>query len=382
MRPCSVSQSHQVVVGDCLDVLRDLEAKGERADAVYFDPPYGTGRPRHTMDDLGYDDTWSSPAEWGEWLRPRVEAARALLDRHGVLLASIGDEQVHRLRTLLEDVFGSPRAYLGAVVLDHGTPPPTARWIGTQHEHVLVFARSIDALLIDGVRWREQKPGVPEVLEAAEKAVAEAGGDDVLATRLLAQWRRSLPPGSPAKRKGLVEYGVIVGGGVHRRGPLGKPVGGSQAFRYDVLHPDTVRLVPMPTTGWRWTRERFDREVDAGRVLFGPDETTPPCQLIPLTDTGAPLPSVIRARRGRGARRLAEFVPGASLSHPKDPEILARLLAHVVPPGGLFIDAMAGSGAAAEAVASLGQGRRSISIEQDLGTARIVEQRLAALGVL
>lgn len=374
--------AHQVFARDCLNVLETLqEDLAGQVDVVVLDAPYGTAR--RGMDHLGYDDEMRV-ADWTAWLRPRLEAMRSTLSRHGVLLAFIGDERAHHLRLLLNEVFGSERAYLGSVILDHGTPPSTARFIGTQHDVVLVMAKSFDALRADRVTWREPKPGVQEVLDAAEKVWAESGRDAEVATALLAAWRRALPRNHSARKKGLVEYdSVQEGGTVVRRGPLGKPSPAtSDAFRYDLLHPITGKPVPMPSTGWRWTQERMEKAVQEGRVIFGADETTPPAQAMPLSARGRPLPSVVTERRGAGARRLAELVPGASFAHPKDPTVLARLLKVCLPPGGLLLDPMAGSGTSVEAVASLGGGRRSILIEQDRDVVeQIIVPRAAALGV-
>lgn len=153
---------HQVVVGDCLDALTTLRHQGLKADVVYLDPPYGTGR-----QDLAHTDDLNG-SEWVEWLRVRVEAVRTILGRSGVLLASVDDSHHAHLRFLLDDVFGS-RCHLATIVLD-GATSPSARFVSTGHEYVLAYAKSFDALRGDGVKWREPRPGVPEVLAAGNVA--------------------------------------------------------------------------------------------------------------------------------------------------------------------------------------------------------------------
>ena len=70
----------------------------EYFDVVYIDPPYNTGRKFSYFDGRG--------AEWLEWLRIRISLAYALLKPKGVFFVSISDEEVHRLRLLLEEIFG------------------------------------------------------------------------------------------------------------------------------------------------------------------------------------------------------------------------------------------------------------------------------------
>lgn len=347
------------------------------ADVVVWDGPYGTRRR-----DLGYDDGRVT-GEWADYLRPRLEATRAVMARTGVLLAFVDEEHHAHLRLLLDEVFGS-RGHLGTVVLD-GATTPTARFLSSGHEYVLAYARSVDRLIADGTRWREPRPGAAEVLAAGHAAVAARPGDDEAAEAALKAWWAGLPRSHPARVKGLLDYNKIRDGHVVRWGPLAK-AHPHVAFRYEVLHPVTGRPVVPPPNGWRWTRERMAAEIAAGRVEFGRDETTPPRAVLRLVDTAtAPPPSVIRARRGAGARRLASQVPGAAFVYPKDPDVLARMLSWCLPADGTILDPFAGSGSTLDAVVSLNErdagARRCVLVESDAETVkRVLLPRAAALG--
>ena len=70
----------------------------EYFDVVYIDPPYNTGRKFSYFDGRGED--------WLEWMRNRLSLAYSLLTPKGVLFVSISDDEVHRLRFILEEIFG------------------------------------------------------------------------------------------------------------------------------------------------------------------------------------------------------------------------------------------------------------------------------------
>ncbi|MEC8290184.1 MAG: site-specific DNA-methyltransferase, partial [Pseudomonadota bacterium] len=91
-----------------LQALRAMHRNyAQRFDMLYIDPPYNTGGSFTYDDSLGED--------WFSMMRDRLLAAKELLTDDAVIFVSIGDEEVHRLRFLLEMVFGSEN-YIGTFV--------------------------------------------------------------------------------------------------------------------------------------------------------------------------------------------------------------------------------------------------------------------------
>ena len=95
---------------------------------IYFDPPYGIkfnsnlqwsttvarreGRqagphqPRARAGE-GFRDTWKDGIHsYLTYLRDRLTVARDLLHESGSIFVQIGDENVHRVRALMDEVFG------------------------------------------------------------------------------------------------------------------------------------------------------------------------------------------------------------------------------------------------------------------------------------
>lgn len=102
--------SHMLVESDNIHALGLLrETHRGLIDLIYIDPPYNTGRM-----DLGYRDKWE-PADWIRFMFPRLVLARDLLAPHGAIMLSIDDNEVHRLKLLLDAVFGGPNRVAGMI---------------------------------------------------------------------------------------------------------------------------------------------------------------------------------------------------------------------------------------------------------------------------
>jgi adenine-specific DNA-methyltransferase len=123
--------SNRMILGDSLQVMASLaEREGLRGkvQCIYFDPPYGikfnsnfqwstTDRAAKTegKDNItrepeqvkAFRDTWRDGIHsYLTYLRDRLTVARDLLTDSGSIFVQIGDENVHRVRAVMDEVFG------------------------------------------------------------------------------------------------------------------------------------------------------------------------------------------------------------------------------------------------------------------------------------
>ena len=124
--------NNRLILGDSLLVMNSLaekEALKSQVQTIYFDPPYGikfgsnwqvSTRKRNVSDTKQEDvtlqpeqirafrDTWELGIHsYLAYLRDRLTVARELLTDSGSLFLQISDENVHLVRSLLDEVFGS-----------------------------------------------------------------------------------------------------------------------------------------------------------------------------------------------------------------------------------------------------------------------------------
>jgi adenine-specific DNA-methyltransferase len=123
--------SNRMILGDSLQVMASLaEREGLRGkvQCIYFDPPYGIkfnsnfqwsttsrdvkdGKADHITREpeqvKAFRDTWRDGIHsYLTYLRDRLTVARDLLTDSGSLFIQIGDENVHRVRAVMDEVFG------------------------------------------------------------------------------------------------------------------------------------------------------------------------------------------------------------------------------------------------------------------------------------
>jgi len=133
----------RVIEGDCLDVLATLPAGS--ASLVYADPPFATGTRRRGRNrtgdgDLGYDDHWPSLDAFLEFLEARLRAMHRVLADDGAVLVHVDWRSAHRVRVLLDDVFG-PERFVNHLVWHYGLGGSAPDRFARKHDDILYYAR-------------------------------------------------------------------------------------------------------------------------------------------------------------------------------------------------------------------------------------------------
>ncbi|MEI7989113.1 MAG: site-specific DNA-methyltransferase [Chloroflexota bacterium] len=126
-----VDWSNRLILGDSLTVMHSLAKREDLAGKVqmiYIDPPYGIKFASNFQSQIGkrevkdknddltrepeqikaYRDTWTLGIHsYLEYLRDRLILAKELLKDNGSIFVQISDENLHRIRIIMDEVFGS-----------------------------------------------------------------------------------------------------------------------------------------------------------------------------------------------------------------------------------------------------------------------------------
>ena len=162
--------SNRMISGDSLSVMASLaEREGLRGQVqcIYFDPPYGIkfnsnfqwsttsrdvkdGAKDHVTREpeqvRAFRDTWRDGIHsYLTYLRDRLTVARDLLHESGSIFVQIGDENVHRVRALLDEVFGEEN-FCGLIgykkTTGAGSPAIGTDVIASVKDYIVWFARN------------------------------------------------------------------------------------------------------------------------------------------------------------------------------------------------------------------------------------------------
>ena len=160
--------SNRMILGDSLQVMASLaEREGLRGkvQCIYIDPPYGIkfnsnfqwsttsrdvkdGKADHITREpeqvKAFRDTWRDGIHsYLTYLRDRLTVARDLLTDSGSMFVQIGDENVHRVRALMDEVFGDANHV--ATIAFKTSIGMGSQFIDRVYDHVIWFAKNADA---------------------------------------------------------------------------------------------------------------------------------------------------------------------------------------------------------------------------------------------
>ncbi|MFF1538456.1 site-specific DNA-methyltransferase [Microbacterium sp. NPDC058269] len=121
----------------------------ESVDLIYIDPPYNTGGKFAWLYNDNYVDGEDEyqHSKWLAFMDRRLRVARELLKPSGAIMVSIGDDEQHRLRMLMEQIFGVENhvAQLAVEMSTTSGPKTTNAQQGTivkNVEYVLIYRKS------------------------------------------------------------------------------------------------------------------------------------------------------------------------------------------------------------------------------------------------
>jgi adenine-specific DNA-methyltransferase len=338
-----------VIHGDNLHALKSLLPRyAGQVDLIFIDPPYNTGN-----EGWCYSDGVNSPImkEWlstnpvdGEdmlrhdkWLCmmwPRLVLLRELLSERGSIWITLDDNEVHRARMVLDELFGDENFIASCIWHKMDSPKNTAEYFSEDHDYVLVYAKSRASFSL-------------KLLPRTEEMLARYKNPDN-------------DPRGPWMISDLDARNFYSKGTYPIATPKGRVISGPPKGRY-----------------WSVSEEKL-RELDAnGRIWWGPDGNSDPNVKRFLSEVkDGVVPQTLWAWKQVGSTRHSKAelnqVFSQSLGEddfvtPKPVSLIERILAIGAAKDALILDSFAGSGTTAHAVlkanAKDGGTRRFILVE-------------------
>ena len=367
----SANWSNRMILGDSLQVMASLaerERLRSQVQMIYIDPPYGikfgsnwqvSARSRSVQDGKAGDaareaeqirafrDTWELGIHsYLSYLRDRLQVARDLLTPSGSVFVQIGDQNVHLVRTLLDEVFG-PENFVNEIAFQKttgaGSPSGSTELLSQVFDYILWYARDKSR-----AKYRELlKPkGVGSFIPSAYRYTERADGTRDKAT--------------PAAREGKLKEGERL----YALGDLTSQSGVDKT-RYPVKFGErTFR----PGSGvWKTSQEGMQRLLAARRV-----------------ESTAQRLGYVRYLDDFPAMRFTNMWTDTVSSFMKDKiyvvqtntKVVERCMLMTSDPGDLVLDPTCGSGTTAYVAERWG--RRWITIDSSRVALALARQRLMA----
>ena len=361
-----VDWTNRFILGDSLTVMSSLSQRENLAGKVqmiYVDPPYGIKfasnfQPtvfqravKDTEDDLtrereqikAYRDTWTLGVHsYLAYLRDRLIVAKELLTDSGSIFVQISDENVHRVRSLMDEVFGSEN-FVTTITWTRGTVT-SAAGLASVSDYLLWYAKDKEHMKYRQIymQWDERKP------------------DPLLGNYMYVELPNGLRRGMTGDEK---ENPALLPKGSRRFATyrITSQTGGSATYEYKFQGKS---FIPPNGRGWSTNQEGLDRLAQQRR----------------LTGTGLLLYYIRYAGDfpGRAITNMwtdtGQGRAGKSYVVETNPKVIQRCLLMTTDPGDLVLDPTCGSGTTAHVAESWG--RRWITIDTSRVAIALARQRL------
>ncbi|MCM1046477.1 MAG: site-specific DNA-methyltransferase [Candidatus Gastranaerophilales bacterium] len=169
--PENKNSENVYISGDNLDGLKHLlKSYAGEVKCIYIDPPYNTGTDGFVYNDkfsftvdalvtkLSIDEEQAqrildltkrgsaSHSAWLMFMYPRLQLARDLLAKDGVIFISIDDNEQGNLKLICDDIFGEEN-FVANIIVQANKRGQTYKQIAKTHEYLFVITKSVDTLL-------------------------------------------------------------------------------------------------------------------------------------------------------------------------------------------------------------------------------------------
>ncbi|WP_128515656.1 site-specific DNA-methyltransferase [Tabrizicola thermarum] len=347
-----------IVQGDNLHALKALlPMYAGRVDCIFIDPPYNTGN-----EGWAYNDAVNAPMirewldanpigiedglrhdKWCAMMWPRLRLLHELLAEWGSIWITLDDNEAHRAKILLDEIFGEGAFVANMVWQKRYVANVTALHLSDMHDHVLVYAKN-----------------------PAEFTLGKIGRTEAQA----ADYKN--PDNDP-------------------RGPWrAQDLSASKPYKagiFTITGPDGTTFDPPPNRYWRMNREQYEKWLSEGRISFGVTGKGRPMLKRFLTEAQDGLTPVtwwthdFAGHNKEATLEMKDIFDGASpFDTPKPKRLISRILELIGDDEALVLDSFAGSGTTAHAVLEAnrrdGGNRRFILVEMEDYADRLTAERV------
>ena len=338
-----------IIHGDNLHALKALLPKyAGKIKCIYIDPPYNTGNEKWV-----YNDNVKSPLmqawlekhspvdnedlerhdKWLCMMWPRLHLLRELLADDGTIFISIDDNEQHRLRMLMDEIFGEEN-FIASITWQKRSGPPNDKIVGSIHELIVIYGSE------SNLNLRPRNDG--------EKSFSNPNND----------------PNGPWRLQQI--HGNTRGGRW------------VDSLYYPIVNPLTgEEHLPPTNRNWVHSRERVAEMIASGEIIFGRDGKSTPQRKRYLRDvrSGLTWPTIWKTDKHSnfptnrdGSTELTQvFGAPSEFDTPKPTGLIDRVLRVATGPDDIVLDSFAGSGTTAHAVLALnkedGGNRKFILVE-------------------
>lgn len=360
---------HTLIEADNYHALQLLEyLYSGQVDCIYIDPPYNTGTDDWKYNDAFVDssDHWAH-SKWLSMIKKRLKIASRILKSDGVLVVSIGYQELHHLVLLLEELFKDRQIVTVTVQTSTGKPSGGFNFL----QEYLIFVTPYD-------------------FSPLPTSFAGGKANKAYHAMTLASFTQTQRPNQVYPIYVDAQTGKIKGHGLslQQRVKKGLYIGELSDFIYDYSEAPqgTVAVWPVSRKGepcvWRLSPSRFERDLNCGyinvirtgsngafniqfladgvikkveqgeAVILGRDTVNGALIINDIQSKGAGIPTIWTEKMfytSKGTSQIQDVFGSKEFPYPKPLDLITEILHACTKKDSLILDFYAGSGTTLQA---------------------------------
>lgn len=299
-------------------MLKLLEKTHRNAvDVIYIDPPYNTGNKDFIYNDVFVDKTDGyAHSKWLSFMHKRLEIAKNLLSKSGVIFISIDDNEQAQLKLLCDEILGEENFVANIIWEKKFSPQNDAKWLSDNHDFVVIYAKNKSL-------WK------PNLLPRTEEMDSRYFNPD------------DDPRGAWTSSDLTVRtYNAN--------------------FDYPITAPSGKIITPTSGRCWQVSKEKFEKLVLDNRIWFGEKGNNVPRlkRFLSEVKQGTTPTTIWKhsevGHTQEGSQELKKIFNGSGVfTSPKPTKLIKRCLQLATHSNSIILDFFAGSGTTGHAVAQL-----------------------------
>ena len=340
-KPENANSENIYISGDNLDALHHLvKSYAGQVKCIYIDPPYNTGE-----DDFSYKDNFNfsaqelenklsvsadesekiiamtsghraSHAAWLTFMMPRLQLARDLLSKDGLIFISIDDNEQAYLKQLCDNIFGED-CFIAQFIWEKRVNRENRKETSVRHDYVLCYSR---VFISDEIRRVKQLPMTDKALKSY-----------------------SNPDNDPR--------------GPWKSDPAHAQAGHGTESQFYVLTAPNGKKHTLPSGRcWIYTQDVMQKAIDDNRIWFGADGNGVPRVKTYLyaKDRGLTPETMIFAKDAstneQAKNDLKDMFDGVAVFETPKPVQLVKILINMATYDGIVMDFFSGASTTAHSV--------------------------------
>lgn len=252
--------------------------------------------------------------KWLCMMWPRVMLLRELLAEDGSIWITLDDNEFHRFKILMDEVFGEDNFISSLVWQKKYSTKSDTKYFSEEHDFLLVYAKKLEKFELGGLARTEKQDSIYKNLDNDSRGLWTS--DNLLRTE---------------ER----DYAI-----------------------YDIESPTGLKHRPPKGSSWRFNKDKIEELIKDDRIWFGEDGNNKPRLKRFLSEVRDSIPAQTIwkyadvSHSDAAKKRLVEMfqeqdVPFAT---PKPVELIDRILTLIQKEDALILDSFAGSGTTGHAV--------------------------------